>query len=167
MSNLIPVRSPLASLEGSDVGETGHGLDDWIHLLDRDTNNVRTAVEKVHNSERDTDDDLSDIKDNPFQHDAFEEYAEGNVHHDADNPEDIRDNAGQVDEKASGVDPSINLSDHDSNTSDEFYFLSLGRDSWVVNDDMYFRRVARLIKTKFYGREFKGKPVLAFARHGI
>ena len=116
MSNLIPICSPLVSLEGSDVDEIGHGLDDRIHLLDRDTNNV----EKVQNSGHDTDDDLSDIKDNPTQHDAFEECAEGNVHHDANNPEDIRDNAGQVDEKANGVDPSINLSDHDSNNSDEF-----------------------------------------------
>ena len=98
MSNLNPIRSPLASLEGSDVDETGHGLHDRIHLLDRDTNNVRTAVKKVHNSEHDTDDNLLDIKDNPTQHDTFEEYAESNVHHDADNPEDIRDNAGQVDE---------------------------------------------------------------------
>ena len=39
-----------------------------------------------------------------------------------------------------------------------------GRDSWLLNDDMYFRRVAGLIKTNFYGREFEGKPVLAFAR---
>ena len=84
---------------------------------------------------------------------------EPNLPDDGNNGETDRD-AGDACDKASRVESKTHQSDDDS---DEFYFASPSRDKWQLNDDTYFRRCAGLIKTKFYGRKFTGKPVLAFA----
>ena len=66
-----------------------------------------------------------------------------------------------VDDKNCDIQSNATVRNADSDASDDPYFLS--PDSYQLNDDVYFRRVAGMIKTKFYGQELKGKPVLAFA----
>ena len=57
-------------------------------------------------------------------------------------------------------DKAEHVNESDARDSDGFYFLS--PTPWQINADMYFRRVAAYIETKFYGQEFKGRPKLAF-----
>ena len=74
---------------------------------------------------------------------------------------DVEESECAVDEKNCDVQSNANASEADSDDSNEPYFLS--PDTYHLNDDVYFRRVAGMIKTKFYGQQLKGKPVLAFA----
>ena len=57
-------------------------------------------------------------------------------------------------------DKTKHVNESDARDSDGFYFSS--PTPWQINTDMYFRRVAAYIETKFYGQEFKGRPTLAF-----